>query len=138
MASARLAIVERIEQNLKQISKAKDYNLNYDEIEYADSTPTEYGQSGLYWRDGKGEGEFGKTQDSQLWIEVDAVLPQISGEPAHKLGTLAIEDLERCFKSIGVCGAMSVKWKSEKWVETEGRTVCRVYYRVLVKYQNYI
>ncbi|MEM7756567.1 MAG: hypothetical protein AAF298_00345 [Cyanobacteria bacterium P01_A01_bin.40] len=135
--SARLNLVEKIEQNLQAISTANDYNLDYSEIKYADKIPTEYGQNGLYWRDGKGEGEFGKTQDSQLWIEVDAVLPQ-NLQPAHKLGTLAIEDLERCFKSIGVCGAMSVKWKSDKWVETEGRTVCRVYYAVLVKYKNRI
>ena len=133
--SPRLNLVEKIEENLQAISTANNYNLDYSEIKYADQIPTEYGQSGLYWRDGKGKGEFGKVQDSQLWIEVDGILPQISDQPVHKLGTLAIEDLERCFKSLGVNGAVSVEWKSDKWVETEGRTVCRVYYAVLVKYR---
>ena len=136
MTSLRLTIVEKIEQNLQAISKANNYNLDYSEIKYADKIPTEYGESGLYWRDGKGEGEFTKTQDSQLWIEIDAVLPEIQGKEAHKLGTLCIEDLERCFKSIGACGAISVKWKSDKWLETKGITACRVNYNVLVKYKN--
>lgn len=135
-SSPRLTLVHKIEENLQAISIANSYNLDYSEIKYADKIPTEYGQKGLYWRDGKGEGEFGKVQDSQLWIEVDAVLPETKDMPAHKLGTLAIEDLERCFKSIGVCGAISTKWKIDKWVETEGHTVCRVYYSVLVKYKN--
>lgn len=134
--SARLTLVEKIEQNLQQISTANGYNIEYFEIKYSDKIPTEYGQNGLYWRDGKGEGEFGKTQESQLWIEVDAVLPATEDRPAQKWGTLAIEDLERCFKSIGVCGAISTKWKTDKWVETEGLTVCRVYFAVLVKYKN--
>ena len=136
--SARLILVEKIEQNLQKINSPNDYNLDYDEIKYADAVPTEYDLSGLYWRDGRGEGEFTRLGDSQLWIEVDAVLTEAHDNPAHKLGTLAIEDLERCFKSIGVCGAVSVKWKSDKWVEIKGRAVCRVYYAVLVKYKNKI
>ncbi|MEM8828763.1 MAG: hypothetical protein AAGE96_05330 [Cyanobacteria bacterium P01_G01_bin.19] len=136
MASPRLTIVEQVETNLKQISTANGFNLDYAEIKYADDVPTEYGFSGLYFHDGNGKGEFGKTQDSQLWIEVDAILPETSDNPAHKLGTLAIEDLERTFKNIGVCGAVSKEWKSDKWIETKGLTVCRVNYAVLIKYKN--
>ena len=131
-----LALVEKIEQNLRSISTANGYNLDYAEAKYADSVLTEYGKNGLYWRDGRGEGEFTSTQESQVWIEVDAVLPSTTLLPAYKLGTLAIEDLERCFKSIGIRGAISTKWKSDKWLETKGLTVCRVHYAVLVKYKN--
>ncbi len=134
--SPRLTLVEKIEQNLQAISIANQYNLDYSEIKYADSVPTEYGENRLYWRDGKGEGEFGRVQDSQLWIEIDVVLPETQDKPAYYQGTLAIEDLERCFKTIGVCGAISTKWKSDKWIETSGITVCRVFYSVLIKYKS--
>ena len=132
----RELVCEAVEKNLKNISTANGYHTDYQFVEYANKIPTEYGQNGLYWRDGKGEGEYGKTQNTSMWVEVDAVLVESSDRSAQSWGTLCLADLERAFKTIGVNGAISTKFKSDKWVETEGITVARVYFAVLVKYKN--
>ncbi|MEL6493563.1 MAG: hypothetical protein AAFQ41_00385 [Cyanobacteria bacterium J06623_7] len=134
----RELLEDAVEALLKNISTANGYYTDYLEVEYASDLPTEYGQNGLYWRDGKGEGEFGSSQKAKVWIEVDGILVETADKPARTWGTLALTDLERAFKSIGLRGAMSTKFKSDKWVETKGKTVCHVYFAVLVQYQNCI
>lgn len=132
----REIITEAVETKLNSISTANGYQTNYSEIKHADQIPTEYGYNGLYWRDGKAEGEFGKNQQTKLWIEVDGILVETQDKPAYSWGTLALADLEKAFKTIGVGGAVSTKWKSDKWVETRGKTVARVYFAVCVAYHN--
>lgn len=132
----RELVCDAVETLLKNISTANNYYTNYQEVKHADQMPTEYGTNGLYWRDGKAEGEFGKTQNTLMWVEVDGILVETQDRPAHSWGTLALADLERAFKTIGVCGAISTKFKSDKWIETKGKTVARVYFAVLVKYKN--
>lgn len=132
----REEIVESVEMILKGISTENKYYTNYEEVKHLDQIPTEYGYSGLYWADGRSEGSYAKNQKAKLWIEVSAVLVETKDIPAYKAGTLALADLEKAFKSIGVCGAVSTNFKSDKWVETKGLTVARVFFLVCVEYRN--
>lgn len=132
----RLEITDAVETILKNISTDNGYYTDYQEVRHADQIPTEYGTNGLYWEDGKAEGEYGKSQNSKLWIEVDAILVETSDRPAHSWGTLALADLEKAFKSLGVCGVFSKSFKSDKWIETKGKTVARVHFSVCVEYKN--
>ena len=132
----REQVVEAVETRLKQISTGNGYYTDYEKIDYSSDLPGEYGSNLLVWRDGKGEGQYGGNQKAKLWLEVDAILVETQDRPAHSWGTLALADLERALKTIGVCGAISTKFKSDKWVETKGVTACHVYFAVLVEYFN--
>ena len=136
MKLPREQIVEAVETLLKNISISNGYYTDYQKIDYCSEIPAEYGYNCLVWRDGRGEGEYGSNQKSQLWIELDGILVETQDKPAHAWGTLALADLERAFKTIGVCGAISTKFKSDKWVETKGQTVAKVYFAVCVEYRN--
>lgn len=132
----RELITEAVAAKLKTISTANGYYTDYQEVKHSDQIPTEYGHNGLYWQDGKAEGEYGSNQKTQLWIEVDGVLVETQDKPAHSWGTLALADLEKAFKSLGVNGVKTTKFKSDKWVETKGLTVARLNFAVLVEYFN--
>ena len=132
----RELIVLALETKLQTISTEFGYYTDYDEIKHVDSIPTEYGHNGLYWNDGKGEGEYGANQKSKLWIEVEGVLVETQDKAASSWGTLALADLEKAFKSLGVNGVISTNWRSDKWIETKGRTVARVSFSVCLEYKN--
>ena len=132
----RELICDAVEDRLKSISTANGYYCNYDEVKPSDKIPTEYGKNGLYWRDGRGEGEFGTNQKAKLWIEIDGVLVETSDRAASQWGTLALADFEKAFKTIGVKACLTTRFKSDKWVEISGKSVARVYFAVLVQYHN--
>ncbi len=132
----RELIIEAVEILLNRISPSNGYYTSYPRIDYSNDLPAEYGTNLLVWRDGKGEGQYGSNQPCKLWFEVDAVLVETTDKPAHAWGTLALADLEKAFKTIGASGAISTKFKSDKWVETKGKTVARVFFTVCVEYRN--
>lgn len=132
----RELVTEKVEELLQSISTSNDYYTKYQEVKHRDQMPTEYGYNGLYWQDGRSEGTYTKNQKTKLWIEVSAVLVETKDTPASRWGTLALADLERAFKTIGVCGAVSTNFKSDKWVETQGLTVARATFSVCVEYRN--
>ena len=132
----RIILTEAVDKKLKTISTQNGYYCDFDEV-FADvDIPTEYGKNGLYWSDGKARGKFGSNQKTELSIEVNGVLVGTADRSASVWGTLALADLERAFKSLGVKNIVSVSFDSDKWIETKGRTVARIYFAARVHYHN--
>ena len=134
--SRRNEIVPIILEQLKQISKDKEYSTDFDQVTYWQATPSQYEKNHLNVKDEIEEYQpSNQKYNAQLEIRIEALVIETAQKSAADLGNLAMIDLIAAVNSLSISQAIVHLKQSNKFVETQGKTACLIELVIQVLYK---
>ena len=132
----RKEIVDAVATALNQISVTNGYSTNFSKITYWQDTDIQYGFNHLNYRDTTEEYSRKNTvYDTNLSIEIAAIVYGVEKEIAQELGTLALADIIAAVRSMVLPQCLFDLARSHKWVETKGKTAVCVELELIARYK---
>lgn len=119
------------------LSQLDTVNYVFEKKTYWQDTDTQYEKNHLDLRDTTAEMERqNKLYQGVLNLEITAIVWASNTNDAANLGTMALNDLIRMVRNLVFpCSAVLNNIRSNKWIETRGKTACHVQLELQVNYK---
>jgi hypothetical protein len=132
----RQEICDLLETQLRNISTANGYSIDFDKITYWQPTASEYSKNHLNFRDESEDYEPTNTRyDASLSVIIEAVVIEAGSSSASFLGTLVLKDVMVAVKNCSLPTTLFNFKRSNKYVETKGKTAALIELEVQVLYK---
>ena len=137
----RQQLLDILKSKLQTIKTGEDstYKTDFDKVTIHQDTPTQYEQNHLNITDSDEKYEWkNREYEAKVDIYLNAMVVETQ-TPASELGNLALSDMIRAVLELAnspdkKCFVIRLD-ESAKWIETKGKTACRVELKILATYR---